>query len=301
MVSPTFPDKFIDGRAIADAVLAQLGSELSKLPAGAPRPTVAFVRVGEDPASIAYVGRKQRVAQELGFVSILKVFPESITEAELIAQIQLLGEDPAIHGILVQSPLPARIDPISVYSAVPPHKDVDGFHPVNLGKLIYGDPSGFIPCTPLGLQELLKRSQIETSGKHIVILGRGLIVGKPAALVFLQKQAWANATVTVCHSATTDLAKITASADILIAAIGSPLMVGPTMLKAGCVVIDVGINRVDDPTTASGYRLVGDVDCEQVLPIVSRITPVPGGVGPLTVAMLMRNSWKAYCTQTKFS
>lgn len=284
--------KLIDGKQIAATILEEITEEVAKL--GNQKPAVTFVRVGEDPASVSYVRNKERAAAKTGIISDLKVFPESISQDELIQEIQALNNDPDIHGILVQAPLPDHIDEGTIFRTVLPEKDVDGFHTVNIGKLCQEDPSGSVACTPAGVIELLKRSDITTEGKHVVVLGRSLIVGKPVSLLFLQKGAFGNATVTVCHSRTQNIASIVNQADILVAAIGRPHFVTADMLKPGVVVIDVGINRIEDSSRKSGYRLVGDVDFEAAKDIVSAITPVPGGVGPMTVAMLMKNTLRAF-------
>ena len=284
--------KLIDGKQIAATILGEITEEVAKL--GDEKPAVTFVRVGEDPASVSYVRNKERAAAKTGIRSELKVFPETTTEDELLAEIKALNEDPSLHGILVQAPLPGHIDEGTIFRSVLPEKDVDGFHTVNIGKLCQEDPSGSVACTPAGIIELLKRSDITTEGKHVVVLGRSLIVGKPVSLLFLQKGAFGNATVTVCHSRTQDIASIVKQADIVVAAIGRAHFVTADMLKPGAVVIDVGINRIADSSRKSGYRLVGDVDFEAAKEIVSAITPVPGGVGPMTVAMLMKNTLRAF-------
>ncbi len=284
--------KLIDGKGIAATILEEITEEVSTF--GDEKPAVTFVRVGEDPASVSYVRNKERAAATTGIISDLKVFPETITQDELIQEIRSLNENPSVHGILVQAPLPPHIDEGVIFRTVLPEKDVDGFHTVNIGKLCQEDPSGSVACTPAGVIELLKRSDITTEGKHVVVLGRSLIVGKPVSLLFLQKGAFGNATVTVCHSKTLNIASIVKQADIVVAAIGRAHFVTADMLKPGAVVIDVGINRIEDDTRKSGYRLVGDVDFEAAKSIVSAITPVPGGVGPMTVAMLMKNTLRAF-------
>ena len=284
--------KLIDGNQIAQLLLTSLTDEVSKI--NGLRPTVAFIRVGEDPASVSYVRKKQKTAEQVGIQSHLKILPESITQEELIAQIQSLNSDKAIHGILVQAPLPKHIDETTIFNSVDPNKDVDGFHTLNIGKLCQEDPSGFVACTPAGIVELIKQSQIKTEGKHVVVLGRSQIVGKPAALLMIQKGIPGNATVTICHSKTENLADITKQADILIAAIGRANFVSESMVKKGVCIIDVGINRIPDTSKKSGYRLVGDVDFDTVAPKCEHITPVPGGVGPMTVAMLMQNTLNAF-------
>ncbi len=249
-------------------------------------PGLAFVRVGEDPASKVYVGRKEKACAELGIFSETHVLPDVTNEADLLALIARLNSDPRLHGILVQAPLPKQISEAQIYSAVLPTKDVDGFHPVNVGKLMLGDATGFRPCTPAGIMELLARSGVKTDGAEVVVLGRGNIVGKPMAAMLCQKGRGANATVTICHSATRDIAAHCRRADILIAALGVPEFVKADMVKTGAVVIDVGVNRVDG-------KLVGDVDFKNVQPVAGKITPNPGGVGPMTIAMLMQNTVRA--------
>lgn len=284
--------KLIEGKPLAKAVLDEVQAAVSGIEGR--KPGVTFIRVGEDPASVSYVNTKEKRAREIGIRSELKTFPESITQEALFAEIDALNEDPDVHGILVQAPLPGHLDERAVFNRVRPDKDVDGFNSANLGRLVQEDPQAFVACTPAGIAEMVERMQIPTAGKHVVVLGRSLIVGKPAALLFLRKGPFANATVTVCHSRTTNLPEITRQADILIAAIGRPHFVTPEMVKDGAVVIDVGINRIEDASTKRGYRVVGDVDFELVAPKTSYITPVPGGVGLMTVAMLMANTLKAY-------
>lgn len=284
------PANLIDGRAIARQLLDELAARIAALKAQGIQPGLAFVRVGEDPASKVYVGRKEKTCQELALFSETHVLPDSTSEADLLRLLARLNADPRLHGILVQAPLPPHIRPTAVYSSVLPEKDVDGFHPVNVGKLMLGDPGGFLPCTPAGVQELLVRSGVPLSGAEVVVLGRGNIVGKPLAALLCQKDKHANATVTLCHSGTRDIAAHCRRADILIAAMGVAEFVRPTMVKPGAVVIDVGVNRVIDPAAKGGSRLVGDVDFAGVQPIAGKITPNPGGVGPMTIAMLMRNT-----------
>lgn len=292
--------QLIDGNAIAAGVLADLREAVKPLPEN-DRPHVAFIRVGEDPASVFYVGKKQKTAAELGFGSSLHLFPDTVSEEELFAKIDSLNADRDVHGILIQAPLPGHLSERKTFNRVAPDKDVDGFNEANLGRLCQEDEDAFVACTPSGVAELIQRSGIETEGRHVVVLGRSLIVGKPAALLFMRKDARANATVTVCHSRTRDLAAVTRSADILIAAIGRPEFVRGDMLKEGAVVIDVGINRVEDASKPRGYRIVGDVHFEEAARKASHITPVPGGVGPMTVAMLMKNTLKAYHMQRRGS
>jgi methylenetetrahydrofolate dehydrogenase (NADP+) / methenyltetrahydrofolate cyclohydrolase len=284
--------ELIDGNEIASAIIEELAERVASFDKG--KPCVAFIRIGEDPASVSYVRKKERTAAKIGIESKLSVFPESISQEALMGEIDQLNDDPDIHGILVQAPLPDHIDDRTVFNNVSPGKDVDGFNAANLGKLCQEDDDAFVSCTPAGIVELIRRKGIETEGKHVVVLGRSLIVGKPAGMLFLRKGSPGNATITYCHSRTADLKKHTLSADILIAAIGKPHFVSEDMVRSGATVIDVGINRIPDETKKSGYRLVGDVDFEKVAPKTSFITPVPGGVGPMTVAMLMTNTVKAY-------
>lgn len=284
------PGNLIDGRAISRQVLDEVSVRMSVLKARGIQPGLAFVRVGEDPASKVYVGRKEKTCGELGIVSETHVLSERTGEAELLQLLERLNADSRLHGILVQAPLPAHIRQAVIYASVLPAKDVDGFHPVNVGKLMLGDPTGFRPCTPAGVQELLARSGVQVNGAEVVILGRGNIVGKPMAAMLCQKKKHANATVTLCHSGSRDIAGHCRRADILIAAIGVAEFVKADMVKPGAVVIDVGVNRVSDPAAKSGSRLVGDVDFAGVQPVAGRITPNPGGVGPMTIAMLMQNT-----------
>ena len=283
----------IDGRAIAEQIHTETIARIAALKSRGLQPGLAFVRVGEDPASKVYVGMKEKTAQRLGILSETQVLDERTSQPELLALLAKLNADPRIHGILVQAPLPAHINAATVYSTVLPQKDVDGFHPVNVGKLMLGDPSGFAPCTPAGVQQLLIRSGVSTEGAEVVILGRGDIVGKPMASILIQKSKHANATVTICHSRSRDLAAHCRRADILIAAMGVAEFVKADMVKPGAVVIDVGVNRIADPAAKGGSRLVGDVDFARVQPIAGKITPNPGGVGPMTIAMLMQNTVRA--------
>jgi methylenetetrahydrofolate dehydrogenase (NADP+)/methenyltetrahydrofolate cyclohydrolase len=287
------PANLIDGRAIAGQIQNEVARRAAALKAGGVQPGLAFVRVGEDPASKVYVGMKEKACAQLGIFSETQVLASSTTEAELLELLARLNADARIHGILVQAPLPRHIREAVVYATVSPQKDVDGFNPVNVGKLMMGDPSGFLPCTPAGVHELLVRSQVQIEGAEAVILGRGNIVGKPMAAILCQKAKNANATVTICHSQTRDIKAHCRRADILIAALGVAKFVTADMVKPGATVIDVGVNRVSDPAAKSGSRLVGDVDFEAVQPVAGRITPNPGGVGPMTIAMLMQNTIRA--------
>jgi methylenetetrahydrofolate dehydrogenase (NADP+) / methenyltetrahydrofolate cyclohydrolase len=284
----------IDGRAIAGQILEETAQRTGALKARGVQPGLAFVRVGEDPASKVYVGMKEKACAQLGIFSEMHILPEAAAENELLALLGRLNADARIHGILVQAPLPRQMREAVVYSTVSPQKDVDGFHPVNVGKLMLGDTSGFRPCTPAGVQELLARSQVKIEGAEAVILGRGNIVGKPMTAMLCQKAKNANATVTLCHSQTRDIKAHCRRADILIAAMGVAKFVTADMVKPGAAVIDVGVNRVSDPAAKGGSRLVGDVDFEAVRAVAGSITPNPGGVGPMTIAMLMQNTvWAA--------
>jgi methylenetetrahydrofolate dehydrogenase (NADP+)/methenyltetrahydrofolate cyclohydrolase len=285
--------RLIDGKAIAAKIQNETRATVDALRARGITPGLAVVLVGEDPASQAYVRSKDRTCRELGMFSLKYELAASTSQAELLALVRSLNANPAVHGILVQSPPPAHIDERAVIEAVDPRKDVDGFHPVNVAKVALGDPDAFVPCTPLGCQRLLIESGIPTAGAHAVVLGRSMIVGKPMALLLMQKGPGGDATVTVAHSRTRDLAAVCRSADILIAAIGKPRFVTSDFVKEGAVVIDVGINRIADPGSAKGSKLVGDVDFDAVAPKCSAITPVPGGVGPMTIAMLMQNTVQA--------
>ncbi len=284
--------ELIDGNAVASELLEELSKKVASFQNH--KPCVAFVRVGEDAASVSYVRKKEKTASKVGIESRLLIFPETITEDQLLKEISYLNQDSDVHGILVQAPLPPHMDDHKIFNHVLPEKDVDGFNATNLGLLCQENQDAFASCTPAGILELLKRTEVDITGKHVVVLGRSLIVGKPVGLLLLQKGQPGNATVTYCHSRTPDLANHTRQADILIAAIGRPLFVGRSMVKQGAIVLDVGINRIPDNTRKSGFRLVGDVNFEEVAPLTSFITPVPGGVGPMTVAMLMRNTVKAY-------
>lgn len=286
----------IDGKKVAEDVLQDCREEIAELKLSGHVPGLAVVLVGSDPASTFYVRSKDKKCRDLGIHSVKHELPAETTQDELLQLIQRLNADPAIHGILVQSPPPPHIDEAAIVRAIDPAKDVDGFHPVNVAKLALEDPTGFVPCTPLGCQVLLEASGIPVEGAEVVVLGRSMIVGKPMALLLMAKGKTANATVTVAHSRSRDLAAITRRADILIAAIGKAEFVRANHVKEGAVVIDVGINRVDDPTRESGYRIAGDVAFDEVAPKCRAITPVPGGVGPMTIAMLMANTIKA-CRQ----
>ena len=281
----------IDGKSVAEKVLSECGQEIEDLKKEGVTPGLAVVLVGSDPASKVYVGSKVRKCAELGLHSEKIELPEDATQQEVLDVVLKLNADPKIHGILVQSPPPAHIDEAAIVRAIDPAKDVDGFHPENVAKLALEDTSGFVPCTPAGCMRLLKEAGVKTSGAEAVVIGRSMIVGKPMALLLMSKEG--NATVTVAHSRTKDLAAVCRRADIIVAAIGMPEFVTADMVKDGAAVIDVGINRVEDSTAKKGYRLVGDVAYAEVAPKCSAITPVPGGVGPMTIAMLISNTIKA--------
>jgi len=284
--------QILDGTAAARAIRAELKTEVEELKKHDVTPGLAAVLVGDNPASKIYVSMKQKACNKVGFHSEVITRPKDMTQAELNSLIGELNGRPDIHGILVQEPLPKQLSSLEMIMLVNPLKDVDGFHPANIGMMLLGYPS-FIACTPLGILELLRRNEISPSGKDVVILGRGNIVGKPLAVLLEQKWKGSNATVTVCHTGTKDVASHTRRADIVIAAMGVPEFVTGEMVKDGCVIVDVGTNRVDDPSTEKGYRLTGDVHFESCEKKASFITPVPGGVGPMTIAMLLSNTLKA--------
>lgn len=290
--------ELIDGLQISKTLLGELKNAVATLPGA---PCVAFVRVGEDPASVSYVNKKEKTAAEVGIKSRLHILDVNTSEEALLQLIDQLNSDPTVNGILVQAPLPKPIDETKVFNRVAVEKDVDGFNVMSLGRLCQEDPHAFVACTPAGVVELLVRSGVEPAGKHVAVVGRSLIVGKPVSLLLGRKHPHGNATVTLCHSRTLHLPEILRSADIIIAAIGRPKFITEDMVREGAVIIDVGINRVEDNTRKRGYRLVGDVDFENVSPKCARITPVPGGVGPMTVAMLMKNTLQAYCQQHNLS
>jgi methylenetetrahydrofolate dehydrogenase (NADP+)/methenyltetrahydrofolate cyclohydrolase len=287
------PAELIDGRAVAKKIRAEAAERAKELAQRGVRPGLAVVMVGDDPASAVYTAAKAKAAEEAGFYSVNLRLPADTSEADLLSRVHALNSDPRIHGILVQMPLPRQINPDTVIRRIDPKKDVDGFHPVNVGKMLIGERDGFIPCTPAGIQVLLKESGVKTPGKNCVIIGRSNIVGKPMAALMIQDNENANCTVTVCHRHTADLKAQTRAADILIVAAGRPRIVTGDMVKPGAVVIDVGTNRVADPESKTGTRLQGDVDFESVREVASQITPVPGGVGPMTIAMLMANTVRA--------
>jgi len=286
--------RLIDGVALGKTIRAEVAVAIAGHAATGKRPGLAVVLIGDDPASRAYVGSKEKACVEAGMHSVKVKREPDITEAELLQIVDELNADPLIHGILVQLPLPRHVDGEKVLHRIAPAKDVDGFHPMNVGKLIIGDPTAFRPCTPYGVQQMLIRSGIETKGAHAVVVGRSTIVGKPMANLLIQNGPGGDATVTVCHSRSKDLGAICRTADILVVAIGKPEFVTGNMVKPGAVVIDVGINRVDDPSLPKGYKLVGDVAFEGAKEVASAITPVPGGVGPMTIAMLMQNTLQAF-------
>ncbi len=287
------PAKLIDGTAIGDAMRVELQGEIRRLRSSGITPGLAAVLVGDNPASTTYVRMKGKACDEAGLYHETIRLKSGTTEAELLELIERLNADHKIHGILVQLPLPKHIDAQRVLHRVSPGKDVDGFHPENVGKVSIGDPTGFRPATPYGVQQLLVKSGIETRGQHAVIVGRSNIVGRPMAALLLQDGPGGNATVSVCHSRTRDIRSVTRLADILIVAIGKPEFVTGDMIKPGAVVIDVGVNRVEDPSTKQGYRLVGDVQFVEAKQVAGAITPVPGGVGPMTITMLLYNTVQA--------
>ncbi len=280
----------IDGKAIAKEIRSEIKADVERLRMEyGVTPGLAVVLVGENPASVSYVRAKQRACEDAGIYSEQHNLPEDTPEEELLELVRELNAKDEIHGVLVQLPLPRHMDEGKVLEFISPDKDVDGFHPSNVGRMVIGKPR-FLPCTPYGIQQLLIRSGVDPGGKHVVVVGRSNIVGKPIANILLQKKGGANATVTVCHTGTVDMAAFTRQADILIVAAGRPKVITADMVKEGAVVIDVGVNRVDDPTAKRGYRLVGDVDFESVKEKAGMITPVPGGVGPMTIAMLLHNT-----------
>jgi len=285
--------KIIDGNAVGKALREELRAEVADMKSRGVVPGLTVVLVGEDAASQVYVRMKGKAADELGMKSETIRLPADTSEADLLSLIDRLNADTAVHGILVQLPLPKHMNSQKVLLRMSPEKDVDGFHPVSVGRLVIGDRTGFRPCTPAGVQELLVRSGVDPRGQHLVVVGRSLIVGRPVANIFLQDAPGANATVTVCHTKTKDLKSITRQGDILVAAAGRPEVVTGDMIKPGAVVVDVGVNRVDAPGTEKGYKLVGDVKFSEAVEVASMITPVPGGVGPMTIALLMKNTVQA--------
>ena len=288
--------QLISGPQIASQVLDECQRDIAELATRGVKPGLAVILVGDDPASRAYVRSKDKKCKDLGLHSVKVEMPATTTQEELLAKVHEFNADPLIHGILVQSPPPKHIDEAAIVRAIDPMKDVDGFHPVNVAKLALEDPTGFVPCTPLGCQRMLIAADIETAGANVVVVGRSMIVGKPMALLLMAKGKGGDATVTVAHSRTKDLKKVCQGADIIIAAIGRPGFITAEHVREGAVVIDVGINRVEDPGSEKGYKIVGDVAFDEVAPKCKAITPVPGGVGPMTIAMLMANTVKA-CKQ----
>ena len=284
--------KILSGKEVANFHKNQIKEEVLNLKKKGIIPGLAVILVGDDPASEIYVNSKTRTCSKLGIFSKTIICPKEISQEELIIEIEKLNKDKQINGILVQMPLPSHINEFEIINCILPEKDVDGFHPINIGKLVIGEES-LVSCTPAGILAILKYYNISVNGKHVVIIGRSNIVGKPLLNLLYQKSDFGNATVTICHSRTKNLSQITAQADVLIVAIGNPKMITADMIKEGCVIIDVGINRVKDESTKRGYRLVGDVDFEDVKNKVSAITPVPGGVGPMTITMLMKNTLEA--------
>jgi methylenetetrahydrofolate dehydrogenase (NADP+) / methenyltetrahydrofolate cyclohydrolase len=282
----------ISGKQVADQILSEIQEKIESFQ-GSLKPHLAVVLVGNHPASMSYISMKQKACRKVGIKTTLHRFEDSISQEELTKAIEGLNKNSEVHGILLQLPLPYHLSQEHFIELISPQKDVDGFHPLNLGRLLAGETNGFIPCTPLGIYELLARSHIPLNGAHVVILGRSRIVGMPLAVLLSQKLG-ANSTVTICHSATKEMESHTQKADILVAAMGRAQFVKADMIKKGAVVIDVGINRIDDPLIAKGYRLVGDVAFDEVSQKAKAITPVPGGVGPMTVALLMQNTWKAF-------
>jgi len=292
------PAELISGTKVAEEIREELKVKVAELKKKGITPGLVMVRVGEDPASVSYVSGKTKASEEIGIHSETIVFPEQTSEKELLDKVEQLNKDPKFHGILVQLPLPKHIDADKVLNLIEPKKDVDGFHPVNVGKLLIGEPY-FMPCTPHGVQELLVRSGNSPEGKHVVVCGRSNIVGKPVLAILIQKKKGANATVTMVHTGTKNMTEVVRQADIVIAAMGSPKAITADMVKEGAVVIDVGVNRVSDPTKKSGFRLVGDTDFDAIKEKAKAITPVPGGVGPMTITMLMQNTVRAAEMQAK--
>jgi methylenetetrahydrofolate dehydrogenase (NADP+) / methenyltetrahydrofolate cyclohydrolase len=281
----------IDGKKIASEIQAEIQATIIDLKHRAP--CLAVILVGDHPASKIYIHRKSQACAEVGIKSVQYRFPSDITEESLLQKIDALNKDPTIDGLLIQLPLPSSINPNRVMHHIHPDKDVDGFHPLNIGKMLMGEKDGFFPCTPLGIKTLLERSNIEIAGKHVLILGRSNIVGKPLAALLMQNSLGGNATVTVAHSQSNNITALSLQADVIVAAIGQPNFVLAPMVKEGAIIIDVGINKIDDPTKKCGYRIVGDVDFDNVYSKCSHITPVPGGVGPMTIAMLLQNTLKS--------
>ena len=284
--------KLLDGKKVAEAIHAETAAEIARLKRRGLAPSLAFVRVGEDPASVVYVNRKAKACERLGIRHELHALAQKTSQATLLTLLRSLNARRNLDGILVQQPLPPHIDAHKIFAAIDPAKDLDCFHPQNVGRLALGESpkTCFWPCTPAGIQQLLIRSGVRIEGRHIVIVGRSNLVGKPLALILMQKALQANATVTICHSRTPRLADFTRRADILVAAMGKPEFIRGSMLKRGAVVVDVGVNKVADARSERGYRLVGDVHFESASKVASKISPVPGGVGPMTIAMLLHNT-----------
>lgn len=289
----------INGKKIAEAIQQEIKEAIGAIPPERRRPCLAVVLAGNHPPSQIYVKRKNEACESVGIRSIKRHLDESVTEKELLHEIDLLNRDPSIDGILVQLPLPPQINPTVITESISPEKDVDGFHPLNVGKMLIGEADGFLPCTPLGIQVLIERSGIDISNKHVLIIGRSNIVGKPMAALLMQKRADKNTTVTVVHRECPYAKTFSQHADIIIIAIGQPHFLKASMIKKGAVIIDVGINKIPDPTKKSGYQIVGDVDFDDVKDKCSYITPVPGGVGPMTIAMLLSNTLLSYEKRNK--
>lgn len=283
----------INGKKIADEIQQEIKSEIVTHQSNRP-PCLAVILVGDHAPSQIYIRRKTQACESVGIRSIKRELPGSISEEALLAEIEILNNNPEVDGILLQLPLPPHMNPLRIIHAISPHKDVDGFHPYNVGKMLLGETDGFIPCTPLGIQVLIQRSSIDLSGKHVVVIGRSNIVGKPVAALLMQSTPGGNATVTIAHSRTENLNELCRMADVIIVAIGRPQFLKASMVKEGAVVIDVGINKIPDANKKCGYQIVGDVDYQEVAPRCSCITPVPGGVGPMTIAMLLQNTLQAY-------
>ncbi len=284
--------KIISGKEVAASIREELKTRTAVLKQKGLTPGLGVILVGEDPASVSYVTAKAKGAEEIGMFEETVRLPADSSEEEILKTVDRLNRDPRFHGVLVQLPLPKWVNPDKVINFISPEKDVDGFHPINVGKLLRGEPCP-LPCTPFGVQQMLVRSGYSPEGKHVVVCGRSNIVGKPLAALLMQKKPGANATVTVCHTGTPDLKRFTLQADILVAAMGAPRAITAEMVREGCVVIDVGVNRVPDPNSPKGFRLVGDCDFEAIKEKAEAITPVPGGVGPMTVTMLLMNTIEA--------
>lgn len=282
----------IDGKAIADQIQEEIKTTISHLHGR--KPCLAVLLVGEHPPSQIYVGRKTQACESVGMLSIKRLLSHHTTELEILKEIEKLNADPLVDGILVQLPLPEHINPFKIIQAVDPDKDVDGFHPLNVGKMLIGETDGFFPCTPLGIKVMIERSGIELTGKHALVIGRSNIVGKPMAAMLMQSSTGGNATVTIAHRFSKDMKGLCLQADLIVVAIGQPNFITADMVKEGAVVIDVGINKIEDPANSKGYKIVGDVDFKNVKDKCSFITPVPKGVGPMTIAMLLSNTLRSY-------